>query len=342
MQINGVVFSDDLFTILTELQTQLALNGIDLLGKMRRSGDNIMVCCPYHAGGTERRPSAGIHVDTGILNCFACHEVHTLQEVISFCFGYTDDMIGAYGWNWLLKNFATLEVEERKDVKLDFVRNSITNNYTLEDNGLVSKNKSDNSVLGVCDTDTDIYVSEEELDSYRYTHPYMFKRGLTDEVIEMFDIGFDKNKQTLTFPVRDISGRCLFIARRSVKTKFFSYPKSTQKSLYGLYEIYKYAKNVKEVIVCESMLDALSFWTVGKVAVALNGTGDAHSYQQLRELPCRELILCTDMDNAGMKAREKIRQNVKNKLICEYFLPKGCKDANDCTKEELLALEKVF
>ncbi len=90
------------------------------------------------------------------------------------------------------------------------------------------------------------------------------------------------------------------------------------------------------------MLDALSFWTVEKIAVALNGTGSFSQYKELRDLPCRELILCTDMDKAGMDAREKLRKNVKNKIISEYYLPEGCKDANDCTKEQLLNLKKVY
>ena len=98
-----------------------------------------------------------------------------------------------------------------------------------------------------------------------------------------------------------------------------------------------------EVIVCESMLDALAFWTVGKYAVALNGLGNDLQFKQLRELPCRQIVLATDMDERGLSARKRIRFNMKNtKIITEYFFPKGRKDANDCTKEELRNLEEVF
>ena len=184
------------------------------------------------------------------------------------------------------------------------------------------------------------YVSDEELDKYRYIHPYMYKRGLTDEVIEKFDIGYDKDTRCITFPVRDKSGGTLFIARRSVNSKYFNYPKEAEKPLYGLYELYQQRVFPSTVIVCESMLDALSFWTVKKYAVALNGLGNELQFKQLRELPCRELILCTDMDEAGLRARERLRNNIKNKIISEYILPKGRKDANECTKEELERLEQ--
>ncbi len=330
MIINNVQFNVELIDILQELINQLRANDIQLIQKYKEGPTHIQICCPYHNNGQERRPSAGIRKTDGMFHCFTCNEVHSLQEVISHCFGYTDDIVGKFGWNWLLKNFATVQVEERKSVTLDFYRDS--------------KRDSSNNHTN--------YVTEEELDSYRYIHPYMYERGLTDEVIELFDIGFDKDTQCLTFPVRDIKGNCLFVARRSVKTKWFNYPEGVEKPLYGLYEYYKYAEweygakhnmDCSEVIVCESMLDALSFWTVNKPAVALNGLGDELQFKQLRELPCRKIILATDMDERGQLARKRIKQNLwGSKLVTEYFFPKGRKDANECTKEELINLEDVF
>jgi DNA primase len=291
----------------------------------------------------ERKPSAGLRKSDGIFHCFACGEVHSLPEVISHCFGHDEDLIGTWGWTWLLKNFAIVQVEERKDVELDFSRD---------------KKASNNNRVGIRSNN---YISDEELDKYRYTHPYMYKRGLTDEVIELFDIGYDADSKCITFPIRDISGNVLFIARRSVQSKFFNYPEGVEKPLYGLYELYQQhtdhpmldkngmrngfsrSYNFDTVIVCESMLDALSFWTVGKYAVALNGLGNELQFKQLRQLPCREIILATDMDERGLAARERIRKNLSGtKLIAEYFFPEGRKDANDCTKEELQNLKKHY
>ena len=338
MIINDVQFNCELSDILTELVNQLRANNIPLIAKQRDSGDHIQITCPYHSNGMERKPSAGLRKSDGIFHCFACGEVHSLPEVISHCFGHDEDLIGTWGWTWLLKNFAIVQVEERKDVELDFSRD---------------KKASNNNRVGIRSNN---YISDEELDKYRYTHPYMKKRGLTDEVIAMFDVGYDRNTDCITFPVRDIRGNCLFIARRSVKTKFFNYPEGVEKPLYGRYELAKYGEKVissgselrrvpkyTEIIVCESMLDALSFWTVGKYAVALNGLGNELQFQQLRNLPCREIILATDMDERGLAARERIRKNLNGtKLIAEYFFPEGRKDANDCTKEELQNLKKHY
>ena len=346
MIINDIQFNCELSDILTELVSQLRVNNIPLIAKQRDSGDHIQITCPYHSNGMERKPSAGLRKSDGIFHCFACGEVHSLPEVISHCFGHDEDLIGTWGWTWLLKNFAIVQVEERKDVVLDFGSRSI---------GYVNRSNQNNNRFN----GDKRYITEEELDKYRYTHPYMYKRGLTDEVIELFDIGFDRSSDTITFPVRDKYGNCLFIARRSVHTKYFNYPEGVEKPLYGIYEFYKEFMRTRldirnefsdenlltasEIIVCESMLDAFSFWTVDKYAVALNGLGNELQFKQLRDLPCREIILATDMDERGLKARERIRKNMQNtKIIAEYFFPEGRKDANDCTKDELKNLQKYY
>ena len=105
MIINDVLFNCELEDILNELVSQLRANDIQLIQRRRDGPTHIQICCPYHSNGMERRPSAGIRKKDGIFHCFACNEIHTLPEVISHCFGHTDDVIGSFGWQWLLKNF---------------------------------------------------------------------------------------------------------------------------------------------------------------------------------------------------------------------------------------------
>ena len=184
------------------------------------------------------------------------------------------------------------------------------------------------------------YVSEEELDSYRYTHKYLYERGMTDEIIETFDLGYDKNLRTITFPVRDINGNTLFIARRNIKFKRYQYPAGVEKPLYGLYEISRLESAPDEIIVCEGMFDALTCWVYGKYAVALNGLGNDLQFKQLSRLSARKLILATDMDGAGLKARQRIRDNVKTKIITEYRCDiNKAKDINAMDKDYFLSLE---
>ena len=338
MLINNIPFTCELIDILQELKSQLDINQIPLLNSIKESSGDIMVSCPYHKDGQERKPSAGIRKTDGLFHCFTCGETHSLQEVISHCLGYHDDLVGAEGWKWLLKNFLTISVEERKPIDISTLNRTRYKSYQ----------------------DTN-YVTEEELDKYRYYHSYMWKRKLTPEVVNLFDIGYDKETDCITFPIRDMYGNTLFIARRNVKTKFFNYPKEVEKPLYGIYEltqaytIYtsihgeKVASNFKwlndwndEIIITESMLDATTCWVYGKPAVALNGTGNELQFRQIKGLPGRKIILATDNDEAGYKARQRIKANIPNKIITEYKFPQGKKDINELTMEEFYNLKEIL
>ena len=328
MEVNNHVILDDTQDILIELRKQLELNGVKRFAKFIDSGNNIQTNCPFHKEGQERKPSFGINKNTGECHCFGCGWSGTLSEMISNCFGKDD--FGVYGNKWLIRNFLSVAVESRPDIDVDFYRRKKITSETKK------------------------YISEQELDSYRYTHPYMYKRKLTDEIIDLFDVGYDKSTDCITFPNRDINGNCLFIARRSVKTKFFNYPQDVEKPVYGLYEL-NATRNVNghnvhilpnfpnEIIICESMLDALTCWVYGKYAVALNGTGNENQFKTLRNMPNRKFILATDMDEAGLKARERIRQSLSNKLVTEYVWDINvAKDINDMNKEYFDSLKEVF
>ena len=330
MYINGTQFDCELSDILNELRAQLSYNGIQLFSKMFDSGDDIMCQCPYHKNGQERKPSCGIRKSDGLLHCLSCGVTVGLDEVVANCFGYTDP---AWGYKWLVRNFATVKVEDRKEIELDMSRG-----HTIA----VEARES---------------VSESELEGYRYTHPYLYERGLTDEIIERFDIGYDKTSDSITFPVRNWGsinfGQTMFVARRQIKTKRFDLPKNMEKPLYGLYEILFDLQireladgrhhQAEEIYVCEGLFDCLRLWCNGKYAVA--GFGclfSEYQLQLLKELPTRKLILALDNDKAGRDGALKIRKAVKNKLITEVILPEGRKDIGECTDEEIDNLDEVF
>ena len=323
MLIDNVHIDHELEEILGELQSQLHAQGILLLNKTTVTPSDIMVQCPYHKGGQERKPSAGIRKSDGLFHCLACGETHSLPEMIANCFGYSDPMVG---WSWLQKHFISVSASERKPLDLDLSRN-------------IPQKRAE-------------YVLESELDGYRYLHPYMTKRGLKPQIIELFDIGFDKGSNCITFPVKDEKGNVLLVARRSVVTKWFNYPSQSTKPVYGLYE-YEHFKNDPNfstfdrnaVVVCESMLDALVVWGWGMFAVALNGLGTDFQFKQLSQMSCRKLILATDNDDRGRAARTTICRGVRGKLVTQFdysTYPAGKKDMNDLTEEEFRQLREVF
>ena len=236
--------------------------------------------------------------------------------MISRCFGIDD--LGQYGLNWLKNNFLG-DILQNRDININLDRKLLKTNSHKK------------------------YISDKELNQYRFIHPYMYKRKMTDEVIEIFDIGYDITNKALTFPIQDENGNCLFIARRSVNYKYFNYPNSAIKPLYGIYQLKKYApKDLNEIIVCESMINCLTVWVYGKFAIALNGTGSVSQLEELIKLPYRKIILALDPDEAGEKGTMRIFNKLKNyKLVTKLLIPKG-KDINDLSKEEFDNLQEVF
>lgn len=312
MIIDNTEYLIDSIDIINLLKFDLAQHNIEYLKDIKDGPKNIQITCPYHANGKENRPSAGIKKSDGTFHCFACDEIHTLPEVISYCFGYDGD---SFGKRWLNTHI------QDKAIATGFRQYK-------------EKTKTE---------EPDNFVSEKELDSYRYTHPYWAKRGITENwVIELFDLGYDREKQMITFPVRDIQGRCEFVAKRSVKTKFFQYPSGVSKPLYGLYELQlalDCGEDVGKFYVCESMIDCILLWQSGYYAVALNGLGNERQFQQLKNINCNTMVLATDNDTAGRDARERIRNKVRDKWICEIQFPKGIKDVGECSKEQLEHIE---
>ena len=162
----------------------------------------------------------------------------------------------------------------------------------------------------------------------------MKKRKLTDEIIEKFEIKYDPLSKSIVFPVRDISGKLVGLTKRSIEGKKFYIDKGFNKeNIYLLYNII--SENIKEVVVCESQINALTSWVYGKPAIALFGAGTTEEQMNvLNNTDIKHYILCYDPDNAGKKGANKFKRLIrKDVFVDEIFLPSG-KDLNDLTKEE--------
>lgn len=313
IKIDKKVISTDTQVILRSLKSYiLEKNGREVLHDIAPTFDNIMVTCPFHKEGKERKPSCGIstkdkkvngkEIPAGTVHCFTCGKTCSFDRFVSYLLNYEDS--GEEGRKWLFKNF---EVSYTRDIELE----PITRTPSLKD--------------------LPVLVKDDLLDHYRFVHPYMYKRGLTDAIIEKYDIGYDSITDSITFPVRDIKGNCLFVAKRSVKTKFFVLPSEKNKPLYGVYEL-DYSK--PDVYICESFFNALTLVKWGYNAIALMGTGSYNQYPLINKLPFREIHIVLDGDPGGIAGTKRLAENIKkDKIVFLYRMFKG-KDVNDLTFEE--------
>lgn len=338
IKLQDTIIRTDTQSVLDTLKFDLAQHGVNRFHIFRNNGDNVQTNCPFHKNGQERKPSFGVNGEIDKCHCFSCGWAGTIEEMISELYGYQDE--GKFGKRWLIKRFNTVEIETRPNIMEGFNGRNNLNNRNIN----ILRNTSDNNSFGKYSYGIDTTkqysgeITEEELDKYRYIHPYMYERGLTDEIIERFDIGYDREREEITFPVRDLEGRCVFVAGRSVKSKFFRLPKNTDKPLYQGYRFtdgsYKYC------YITESFLNCLTCWKYYKPAMAMIGTGNKKQYELLNKLPVREYILAFDPDEAGRKATERFKKHVHGKIIKELQYPDD-RDINDL-QEEFLKCKIIF
>lgn len=339
IKLQDTIIQSDTQSVLDMLKFDLAQHGVDRFHIFRNNGENVQTNCPFHKNGQERKPSFGVNGEIDKCHCFACGWAGTIEEMISELFGYQDD--GKFGKRWLIKRFNTVEIETRKNIMEDFKNDS----NALYSSIFNRSNRSSDRILcgktrqvRLNDETEQSEITEEELDKYRYIHPYMYERGLTDEIIERFDIGYDREREEITFPVRDIEGRCVFVAGRSVERKFFRLPKGLDKPIYCADKFRGGA--YRTAYITESFLNCLTCWKYDKPAMAMIGTGNQKQYEILNRLPVREYILAFDPDEAGRKATERFRKNVHGKIIKELVYTDN-RDINDL-QEEFLNCKIIF
>lgn len=315
-KVNGLEINVDGMTLLNDLKLSLAQNGILLLHTIKPGVNNIQFSCPSHKDGQEHTPSCGMSTVTtykegkeypsGTVHCFTCGYTATLDEFISFCFGYQDG--GIFGNKWLKANYRGQLTQKTRHLELHF--------------------KETSSTLPT--------IPDEELDNFRYYHEYMYKRGLTDDIIDTFDVGYDSATDEITFPISNTRGEIKWILRRSVRNKFYKLPEGINKTdyLYGAYECMKGRHN--KVWIVESVFNALTLWKYGIPAIALLGVGGGNQYKMLLQLPIRHYVLALDPDDAGRKASKILYDKLsKSKLISQVQYTKEGVDINDLQDEVL-------
>ena len=268
--------------------------------------DEVFFTCPFHKDGQEKHPSCSVNIDTksGVCHkvyCFTCQKSTDLAGLISYVFDYDDN--GEFGRKYL-RGYRDYE----------------TRGINIEVNRTGTKK---------------IFIQPEQIEKYMIRHPYMYKRKLTDEVLDKYLVGYDKINNNLVFPVRDRLGNIVALTTRNVDTKFFSLPSTLEKPVYGLYELPR-GSNI--CLVCEGAIDALTSTGWGMPALALFGTGTKDQFNAIKKMGLRTIISGFDNDFAGNQAHLRLKASLgKCCEIVRLTFPDGCKDINDMTKEQFLS-----
>lgn len=175
-------------------------------------------------------------------------------------------------------------------------------------------------------------LSQEDLKPFLYSHPYLLKRGISEQVQRAFKIGYDPQSKAVVFVWTDKDGNPTNLKFRSVGSKVFWYRAGGQpikENIYGLQFIHR--MNVKRAVVVESETDALYLWSNKIPAIALGSASMSRRQEELiLNSPIETLVIGFDKDKAGDRAKRKVISRLLGVLTIEEIqIPDGCKDIND-------------
>ena len=165
------------------------------------------------------------------------------------------------------------------------------------------------------------------------TSPRLSKRGIGEQVQELFTIGYKEGLVGYTaFPWRNLKGELQNVKYRSTTGKKFFYEKGglpVHNLIYGIH-LTSIFKDVRIVVVVEGEIDALSFWQVGIPALAVGGSRINDKQARLIQyLDVDEIVLGGDNDKQGQLLNKYIAGAMKGAYKLSKIDYGKYSDAND-------------
>ena len=173
---------------------------------------------------------------------------------------------------------------------------------------------------------------------------YFLDRGLTPEIIEKFNLGYDSQRKNVIIPVTASS----YIERATDPSAKNRYYKHGQQ---GLYNAKALDQSFKPVFIVEGEIDALSFLSHGAESLALGSTANKRKLIDLitervssKDSKLPAIFLALDNDKAGEEAETELESELREIQLANQTSPfffsrlrkelkkeiyGDCKDANE-------------
>lgn len=149
------------------------------LGRGRQSGEsNLILRCPFHKGGQETKPSFSVNVDLGVFQCFTCHTAGGIVKLLKLL-QIPDSTIDAE-----LKDIRQALDDSRKKLKHQKIAQ-----YVMRD-----------------PFEATVILPETILRPYRWCPTGLVQQGFDPRWLEYMEVGFDRQNQRITYPIRDLYG----------------------------------------------------------------------------------------------------------------------------------------
>ena len=321
---------------------------VDCRTKLKKTGKNYSACCPFH---DEKTPSFTVSPDKQFYYCFGCG---ASGNAIGFAMEF-DRLTFPEAVEDLAK-LAGIEVP-KEDIKEDPKAKVRATIYKLLEQ-------------------SDHYYRQQLRFHPRAPQAidYLKGRGLSGEIARDYNIGYappgwdnllkavglseddkallteggmliqkegeyrlyDRFRQRIMFPIRDIRGRVIGFGGRVLtdeKPKYLNSPETPVfqkgRELYGLWEARQHNRQIDKLLVVEGYMDvvALAQFNI-RNAVATLGTACGEDHLRLAFKYTNEVVFCFDGDAAGRKAASRALENSLSSMsdgrqIRFMFLPDG-------------------
>ena len=313
---------------------------------LKKSGNSYKGLCPFH---NEKTPSFTVDDKKQLFHCFGCGEG---GDVVSFIMhkeglSYIDSMK-------YLANKAGIKLDNTKsskenkrlnrlydinrDIMMYFYKNLLTDKagQTYLKNRGFRSNIVNTFMLGFAKN------SWDDLISYVKEKDYLLDDIENLGLIKKSQNGkyYDKYRNRLIFPIINHYGKVIGFGGRSIDStmpKYLNSPESEvfkkRYNLYGL-NIFKKQSN-KDIILVEGYMDVIGLNNQGiDQAVASLGTSLTNDQAKLLKRYAKNVYICYDEDNAGIKATDRaieilLDEGIKPNIIS---LEKGL-DPDDFVKK---------
>lgn len=296
------------------------------LTKSRKGG---LYVCPVCGSGTGAHRTGGLSIrkTDNRVTCFA-----------GGCFGDGgEDTLGALRIIW-----DTSETEAFQMAGLSVGSGPLQDAPQAMEPPKVERKKQEPAPEPHADFTKYIEQARKDLAEDQDARAYLAGRGLSEESIARFELGYDKKKGTVVIPYG--KNHAYYIGRYLDPERPNKYDKPKRETA-GPEPIYNaaclYTPGPGAVFVVEGPFCAMSIMQAGAAAVAIGGTGTTKLLEKIKAQPTQKtLVLCLDNDKAGEDARDKLVSGLQE--IGASFVVQNVAGAHKDPNDHLQADKEAF
>lgn len=260
------------------------------------ASDNLSAFCPFHKGGLEKTPAFYVYVgpssqfrQTGTSYCHVCGEGWALPALLR---------------------------------KLGMPNSTIANVQRYLESVKPTAKKKQGLSFEVP------VLPEAILGMFEFCPLSLVRAGFTEEVLQRYEIGFDRTRRRIIFPLRDHLGNLVGLSGRTVVDDYPRYKIYKQeleevhphyelhkgRIVWGLNKFYEASRYhpVEPVVICEGFKAAMWVAQAGyPYVVALLGKSLSLEQQALLTRVANRLVLFLDNDDAGKDATRVVSKQLR-------------------------------